>query len=439
MTLSKPFHEDMKRLGLVTTKSNLNAIHLAPLVAEWKGVGNPVLAFGGRRGQTIGLDIFANETGNYNANIVGTSGTGKSTFLQDLLWSYAASGTQVFAYDLGRSQERLCKVLGGTYVDIGSDESQCYNPFTSVQDIMEDVAIIKALCAIMASPRGHLDDYQYQALETAILIAFGKFGNDCTITNVAEVLETGRLRDQEATVDRRLTDMAVMLEPYTKRGAYARYFEGRATFDFKADFYVFENESLIRKPDLHAVLTLLSLYNITGAMFLNRNRRKIFSIDEFKQQLAGAGANTPYMADAVSAASLRARKYGGGIITATQFPEHYYDSPAGLAAWNAADWKFLSRLNAENLDALKASGRMNPSDYKRKIYGSLTLVANAYSEWYVSSPIGEGVVRSIIDPYTLLLFSNKQSDNAPLDDLIAQGYSIDEAVDAVLRQRGVIQ
>ena len=56
---------------------------------------------------------------------------------------------------------------------------------------------------------------------------------------------------------------------------------------------------------------------------------------------------------------------------------------------------------------------------------------------YVSSPIGEGVVRLVIDPATQLLFSNKLADNKPIDALRAQGYSIDEAIARVLADRGL--
>jgi hypothetical protein len=41
MTLSAPFHADLKRMKRVTTKTSANAVHLAPLVAEWQGTGTP--------------------------------------------------------------------------------------------------------------------------------------------------------------------------------------------------------------------------------------------------------------------------------------------------------------------------------------------------------------------------------------------------------------
>ena len=50
--------------------------------------------------------------------------------------------------------------------------------------------------------------------------------------------------------------------------------------------------------------------------------------------------------------------------------------------------------------------------------------------------MGEGVARNILDPATHLLFSNKLEDNAPIDELRAQGLSIDAAITELLRRRG---
>ena len=65
---------------------------------------------------------------------------------------------------------------------------------------------------------------------------------------------------------------------------------------------------------------------------------------------------------------------------------------------------------------------------KKRLLNSLRTEAGAFSELYISSPVGEGVARNILDPATHLLFSNKLEDNAPIDELRARGYSIDEAI-----------
>ena len=45
-------HQDLVKMRRVTRKTMANAIHLAPLIAEWRGTATPAMVFGGRRGQS---------------------------------------------------------------------------------------------------------------------------------------------------------------------------------------------------------------------------------------------------------------------------------------------------------------------------------------------------------------------------------------------------
>ena len=64
----------------------------------------------------------------------------------------------------------------------------------------------------------------------------------------------------------RIRDLAIMLNPYARGGQYERFFEGRNNVDFSNDFIVIENEELTRRPDLHAVVHIKLLNQITGEM-----------------------------------------------------------------------------------------------------------------------------------------------------------------------------
>lgn len=436
MTLSEKFHGDLRKMRRVTRKTMANAIHLAPLIAEWRGTRTPTLVFGGRRGQLMMLDLYDNDLGNYNFAVIGAPGSGKSVLLNEMAWSYRAVGAKVWMLDLGRSFEKLCRKAKGTYIEFRPDVDIRLNPFTKVNDINEDIDMLVPALAKMASMAKPLDEVQYKAISAMVLKLFKEYGPDMDITALRDRFVTGTIEDLGIKNDSRIKDLALMLNPYTREGQYGRFFTGSSNIDFTNDFIVIENEELKRKADLHAVVNILLLYQITAEMYLTRNFKKILIIDELKQQLGDIGADDPIKAAVVEEAARRARKYGGALGTATQSADDYYGSAQMEAAFNCSDWVFLLRQKKESIEMLDRKGRLTMDDSKKRLLNSLRTEPGVFSEIYISAPIGEGVARNILDPATHLLFSNKLEDNAPIDELRQQGYSIDEAIKEVLRQRG---
>ena len=98
--------EENKRFN---TKTIMNAVSLSPLIGEWAGLGSPVVSLFGRNGQAMGIDLFANPSGNYNAAVVGTSGSGKSYFINEIVRNYLGAGAQMWVIDVGRSYQKFCQ------------------------------------------------------------------------------------------------------------------------------------------------------------------------------------------------------------------------------------------------------------------------------------------------------------------------------------------
>ncbi|MCK6431590.1 MAG: type IV secretion system protein TraC [Aquabacterium sp.] len=442
MSLSPKLHGDLKRLRRVTRKTTANAVHMAPMIAEWAGTRTPTMILGGRRGQVMGFDLYDNDQGNYNAAVIGTSGSGKSVFLNELAWSYRSIDSQVRIMDLGRSFEKLCVRAGGQFVEFNTRSNICVNPFSVVRDINTDMAMLAPVIAKMASQNRPLEELQYKAISSAVMRLWKEYGNDLTMTAVQQLLKSGSLPDLEIHNDSRLRDLAVMLEPYTASGQFSRFFEGRSTIEFSNDFLVIENEELKRSPELNTVVNMILLYQITQDMYLSRergdHRKKILMIDELMQQLGEGSADDSVKARVIEEAARRARKYGGSLITATQGADDYYSSKQMEAAFQFSDWVFLLRQKPESIDLLDSRRRIAMDDYKKRLLKSLRTEAGAFSELYVFSPIGEGVGRLILDPYTLLMFSNKAEDNAAIDARRKAGMSIDDAIADVLQERGLI-
>jgi conjugal transfer ATP-binding protein TraC len=437
MTLSPRLHADMRKMKRVTRKTTANAIHLAPLVAEWRGTRTPTLIFGGRRGQLMTLDLYDNDLGNYNFAIIGAPGSGKSVLMNEMAWSYRSVGAKVWMLDLGRSFEKLCRKANGTYIEFRPEVAISLTPFSIVEDIHEDIDMLVPAIAKMASMQHGLEEVQLKAISKMVLELWQRHRQGLTITHLRDAFVGGTIEELGIRDDQRIRDLAIMLNPYAKGGQYARFFDGPNTVDFSNDFIVIENEELKRKPDLHAVVNILLLYQITAQMYLTRNRRKVLFIDELKQQLGDIGADDPVKAAVVEEAARRARKYGGALGTATQSADDYYGSAQMEAAFNCSDWVFLLRQKKESIEMLDRRGRLAMDEAKKRLLHSLRTEPGVFSELYISSPVGEGIARNILDPATHLLFSNKLEDNKPIDELRAQGLSIDDAIAHVLRQRGV--
>lgn len=436
LTLSPSFHGDLKKMRRVTRKLLPNAIHLAPLVAEWRGTATPVLIGVGRRGQVVTLDLYDNEQGNYNAAIAGTSGAGKSTLLQEIAAAYLSTGASVSLLDLGRSSEKLCRKANGCYVEFSPEATPNLNPFTRVIDIQEDMDMLVPAIAKMCSRTQPLDEVQYKAISKTILSLWSQYGQNMTVTALRDRLVSGTIAELGLKHDQRIRDLAVMLNPFARGGQYERFFEGRNNIDLSNPLVVIETEWLKRKPDLQVVASILLLYQITGQMYLTRHSKKLLIVDELKQQLADTGQDDPVLAAVLEEASRRARKYGGALVTATQDGDDYYSSIQMEAAFKCADWIFLLRQKPESINLLAEKKRLCIDEAKKRLLNSLHKEDGVYSEMYVSSPIGEGIVRLVLDPATHLLFSNRLADNKPIDELRAQGLSVDEAIERVLQQRG---
>jgi conjugal transfer ATP-binding protein TraC len=422
-------------------------LHLSPLIAEWAGTPTPTMLFAGRRGQLMGLDLHDNDLGNSNVAVLGTTGSGKSVLLNELAISYLGTGAKVWMLDLGKSFEKICRKCDGAYVEFTPTSRISLNLFSMVSDeetgedgtvtggINEDIAMIKPALAKMCSMSTPLEEVQIKALGAMVLKLYKEYGRSLTITGLRDAFCDGTLRDLGLVNDQRIKDLAVMLAPYSRGGEYERFFEGRANIDFSNDFMVIENEELKRKPDLQAVVNILLMYQITGQMFLTRNRRKVFCIDELKQQLGDSAVNDPVMAAVVAETSRRARKYGGALVMATQNSEDFFESAQMQAALQCSDWLFMLRQKPESIEALVRSGRLNANEVKKALLGSMRKENGVYSDLYITSPVGEGVARLVLDPYSHLLYSNRIEDNAPIDALREQGMSIDEAIEALLQQR----
>lgn len=441
MALSTDFYKDLESFKLTSTKLSSNAVHLAPLMGEWSGTETPTMILAGRRGQITTFDFFDNKAGNFNVAVAGASGSGKSVFVNDVASSYASIGGRVWIIDIGRSYENLCESFNGDFIEFTPEKDIKLNPFTFVVDIKEEMELLQPLIAQMMSPKKDLDNLSYANLAPAIMRVWNEKGNQATITDLYELLKTGRIdADENTQADQRIRDLATLLFNYTRDGAYGRYFEGDANIRFDNFFTVLELEELNSKKDLRAVILFIMMYRITYDMYLSpRDQRKLVILDEAWDLLGTVsgdqGVESSASAKFIDAGYRRARKYGGAFVTATQNITDYDLSPAAQSALKNSDWRCYLRQKAEALEVIKGKGiYADDPGFLRALQG-LRTEEGVFSEVLVSGPGVKAVMRCYIDPYTLLQFSSKAEDFTALRSRKQRGMTLDEATEDVLRTR----
>ena len=456
MTFTPAFQRDLKLAQRLTTKTSFNAVNMAPLIAEWQGFGEPVIPLWGRRGQAMAIDLFANTSGNYNACVIGTSGSGKSVLLNIIAMSYLGVGGRVWIIDIGRSFEKLCHVVGGQYIEFTAAANIRLNPFSFVkpETLDDDMEMLVPLFAQMVSPSGPLDDYRMRQLGMHIQSVWYDYGSSATIDHVAyslinncekggpnprqndpewmEKVRNMTYEERQPHCDPRIRDLGVCLYPYTEDGPYGKFFAGDANINFNNAFIVLELEELSSKKDLQAVVMFLLMHKITLEMYRTRDQKKICIIDEAWALLGGGSG------DFIETGYRRARKYGGAFLSGTQGVGDYFQSKAAEAALNNADWMFLLRQKPESIMALEKADRLVMGEGMKDMLLSVKTVQGAYAEVFVhAGQMGSGIGRILLDPFTLLLCSSKAEDFEAVMHYRSEGYNVRDAVEAVLADRGV--
>jgi conjugal transfer ATP-binding protein TraC len=436
MTLTTALRDDLHKLRLLSTKTTVNAVDLAPVIGEWQGAGDPVMLFFGRRGSPTFIDFYANQQGNYNVFVAGVSGSGKSVLMNEVISSYRGIGARVWVIDVGRSYQNLIALQKGTFIEFTPSSKVCINPFSWVGtddelDFKAEMRLLKPMVGRMASPNAPLSEFQYSLIAEAITAVWKDYGQDTDPTKIRDYLQAN-IRNESGGIERAAYELAKQLQPFTRDGVFGDYFNGRANLSLDDDMIGLELEELKNAPELRRVVLFVLTSRIAHDMYLSRDRKKLCLVDE-AWQLLGADRET---AEFIEEGYRRARKYNGIFCVGTQGIEDAYKNDAAQAAYNNADWKILLRQDRKNLEKLMQDGVVNFSPAVKRMLLSLRTERGRYSELLISSPNGDAVVRHIPDPFSLLMSPTNAADFNECQELLQQGHSTMDALTIMLRRRG---
>lgn len=408
---------DLKHLKRTRTLLSENVVNVLPLQGEWKGVGEPCLLLAGRRGQVCWWNPFASQEGNYNVAVTGKSRSGKSVLLQELATGVVGAGGRAFIFDIGRSFEKACKYLGGSFIEFSRDSAICLNPFTQVDNINDALEMLNLIFASMASAKGDLSEIESAFLEEAIKNSWKAYGKQADVTAVSDCLKAHR--------DKRANDIGIMLYPYTQDGHYGRFFNGACTLDFKNPYIVLELEELKSMKKLQSVVLMMLMYHVTEAMYHGgRKERIICIIDEAWDLLSGKLG-----AQFIETGYRRAAKYNGAFVSGTQSLADYDKNASAIACKENSDSMLILTQKADTIDKAEKLGQLDMDRHLKHLLKSVKTIHEEYAEVCIKTPSGYSVNRLLLDDFSNILFSSKASVFAAVKQLTEEkGLSLEAAI-----------
>ncbi|MBY0501648.1 MAG: type IV secretion system protein TraC [Alphaproteobacteria bacterium] len=415
--------EDSHKFNKTKTTLSHEPANLLPLQGEWQGTESPGMILVGRRGQLFYWSPFDNNEGNYNACVVGRSGSGKSVFMQELLTSVLGMGGRVFVIDVGRSFEKTVKLLQGTYVEFSTHSPICINPFSFIPSnddkaASDALAMLKPVLSLMAAPKEGTTDLEDSYLEQAIQESWNTKRNNATITDVAAFL----LNHPDLTAN----ILGKRLYPYTE-GNYSRFFNGPANIDLTDTLVVVELEELKERKDLQSVIVQMVILQITNSIYLgDRTTPSCLILDEAWDMLRGNQSGI-----FIETAARRLRKYFGSLIVGTQSVNDFYATPGAQAAFDNSDWMCLLSQKDESIKLLKNSDRLAMDPAMERTLRSLRTEQGKYAEVMIKGPKSFAVGRLLLDSFSKILYSTKAEEFAAAQNLVSQGYSLKDAIQTI--------
>jgi type IV secretory pathway VirB4 component len=320
-------------------------------------------------------DRFAQD--NYNAVILGASGTGKSYLqkLEALRWMYR--GVEVAVIDPEDEWPRLAAAVGGTHLRLGCSGVRL-NPFDldlagagddgvdPIDPLIRRALFLHTLVTVLLGGEP-LSATARAALDRGIVATYAGGGITCdphTHTRPAPVLaDLARSLDDDR--DPVANELAARLAPHVS-GTHRALFDGPTTARMQGHLVVFGLRSLpeeLRPAGM--LLTLDAVWRrVTDPI---HRRRRLVVVDE-----ADVVMRDPAGADFLHRLARRARKHWCGLTVATQQADDLLGSALGRAVVHNAATQILLGQAPEAIEEVAAAFRLSEGEKAFLVAGGCT-------------------------------------------------------------------
>lgn len=404
---------------------------------------------------------------NYNAFILGPSGSGKSFFTNWYVRNCFDAGQHVFIIDKGDSYEGLCTVIreetggkDGIYYSWTAEHPFAFAPFEDCRSWRTDpentgMNFLLSMLKIIWTPQGGWNSVNSPILykivsdfldslpqdgEDPVFDDFHRFLNETIVPRIngTEGLPEYIVGGVAVTPERfDIGNLCIAMDPYTSAGQFPTLLNQRHPADlFRSRFVVFEVDTISNIDEtLYALCTFCIIHAFERKMHSDETVFRLMFIEEAWQAIA-----TPGTAEYLKGLWKTARKYHTSATVVTQQVSDIISSDIIRdAILNNSPVKILldQQSNAASFDDICSLLGLSPIDRAlvRSVGRSLSPEVN-YKEVFIT--LGgkrSGVYALEVSPEEAKVYESDKVKKAPLLEEARRCGSIRQAVKTIINNK----
>jgi type IV secretion/conjugal transfer VirB4 family ATPase len=361
-----------------------NLIHMMPLSTIWAGASRnkhlqgPPLIYTQTSGNTpFRLTLHVGDVG--HTLVVGPTGAGKSVFLNMVESSFRKyKDARVFVFDKGASSYVLTRGVGGTFFDLGNEETGAlsFQPLAKIDDDKERQWALEWICDYVRQENLEITPERKQliwdALEAIATSYVGENKRLRRMTNLVNAIQSEELKKA--------------LAPLCSGGPYGRIFDSDVDSLQLGSWQTFEMEKLMSTPQIVGTTLMYIFHRIEQSL---KGEPTIIVLDEC----------WVFFDNEQFAAKIREwlkvlRKANASVIFATQSITDIVNSPIFHTVLESCP----SRVFLPNNDALEEKTAENYALFglnRRQI--EILASATKKMDYYYVSPYGSRLFQLALD------------------------------------------
>ena len=409
------------RKKLIISSSVLDMVNL---YSETTGDEKPIIIFQTEKNSLLKIDPFSPMQHAWNFFVTGSTGSGKSFFMNYYILNSLVYDPYMFIFDYGESYKTIVKFLNTAKVlKVNLESSDVkLNPFKVPAFDKKHLQYLVLLVEALISNTEDVDMERKVKVTQAIKEAFeavgisegNKIAPDQKVPTLSLVFE--KLKAIDEALARRLS----LWTKGAKGELYGEFFDNEEdNFSFQKIQYI-EMTGFDEDPKLASVLTFV-LFNKLFDTIQEKEGKKFVIMDEVWKFMLNS-----FMAARIEELFRTARKHGASIGIITQHPDDILRSPHAEGIFANTQVKyFLHQKEIKDEEKWKQHFKFN--DRAMMAVKELKTVPGEYSEIFVWSDHIKKKVRLRVNPLLYWLFTTKEEERRMRDKFIER-YGVREGL-----------